>query len=470
MRRFDPTRWLALLTTTACGVLAGAWLWRCLCLFPTHGWNEIRLAPSFMWRHGLSPYPPSGAGPATTWIYGPLPLLLQLPATFAHDSAGALVSAGIINIVVILVAITAVCLFWPAPFTADAGVSRLTALLACVALWPATSLEFMQPDNAAVAFGLLALLCLQKSRSPGALWLAAAGCAAAISCKQTLLGLALAECVYLAWRGGVRAGVMQGLRIVVLTAAILGLAAFLFGTDGFAFHLFTLPASLPWAASFSARLSEFTPYLLVQAGVPLFVIALLGSRVWQKDSPWLLPALAWVAAWPLDLVALFKTGGSINSLHGWLFFLPPAAILLTASARLPKACRTVVTVLAAAALIVRLATTAPGTWRPLTQHLHQGEFLAHSLPGEVYFPWHPLVTFYAEGRFDHVEDGLFMLYLAGRPMAGPAATAHLPPKMHVVAFLHRELDWGIARTLIPPGAQQSTFRAWDLSSWALPGP
>lgn len=470
MRRIDPARLPAPLLMGVALALTAAWLWRCLCLFPAHGWNEIRLAPSFMWAHGVSPYPPAGVGPATTWIYGPLPVLLQLPATLAHDAAGALLVAGLINLAVILLAIGAVCIGWPTPVAPNAGAGRLVACVACVALWPATSLEFMQPDNAAVAFGLLALLCLQKSPSVGARWLAAAGCAAAIACKQTLLGLALAECVYLAWRDGVRAGVAQGLRIGALAAAILIMAALTFGPAGFIFHLFTLPAGLPWAASLSARLIEFLPYLLVQAGVPLIVLGTLGSRVWQKDSPWLLPALAWATAWPLDLIALCKTGGSINSLHGALFFLPAAATLLVASAKPAPAWRFALTALVIAGLAVRLATSAPGTWRPLDQPLRQGEFLARSLPGEIYFPWHPLITFYAEGRFDHVEDGLFMLYLAGQPMAGAAATAHLPPRLHVVAFLHHEIDWGIARSLIPPGAQQTAFGAWDLSSWARPAP
>ncbi len=247
-------------------------------------------------------------------------------------------------------------------------------------------------------------------------------------------------------------------------------AAIAVGPAGFIYHLFTLPAGLPWAASLGERLVEFMPYLLLQVGVPLVVLGLLGSRVWQKDSPWLLPTLAWATAWPLDLVALFKTGGSINSLHGWLFFLPPVVTLLAASANFTGFRRPAVIILVAAGLSARLATAAPGTWRPLDQHLRQGEFLARSLPGEVYFPWHPVVTFYAERRFDHVEDGLFMLYLSGRPMMGAAVAAHLPPHLHVVAFLHHELDWGIARTLIPPGAQQSTFGAWELSSWPLPKP
>jgi hypothetical protein len=470
MRRIDPARLSAPLFISAALALAGAWLWRCLCVFPAHGWNEIRLAPSFMWAHGVSPYPPAHTGLATTWIYGPLPVLLQLPATLAHDAASALLVAGMINLAVILSALVAVCLWWPTSTTALGGSTRLIALVACLALWPGTSLEFMQPDNAAVAFGLLALLCLQRSDSASARWLAAAGCAAAIACKQTLLGLALAECVYLAWRINVRAGLVQGLRIILLTAVLLVSAAVIFGPAGFIFHVLTLPASLPWAASLSARFLEFTPYLLIHAGVPLLLCVLLGRRVRQKDSPWLLPVLAWACAWPLDLVALFKTGGSINSLHGWLFFLPPAALLLTASVKSTGFARPAIPAVAAALLVVRLTTTAPGTWRPLDQHLRQGEFLAHSLPGEIYFPWHPLVTFYAEGRFDHVEDGLFMLYLSGRPMGGAAAAAHLPPRLHVVAFLRHEIDWGIARSLIPPGAQQSAFGAWELSSWVRPVP
>ena len=74
------------------------WLWVCWCRFPASAWNDIRLAPAFMLRFGPTPYPSLAEGPVTTWIYGPVPLLLNLPATLAPTAALALLIAGAINI------------------------------------------------------------------------------------------------------------------------------------------------------------------------------------------------------------------------------------------------------------------------------------------------------------------------------------------------------------------------------------
>jgi hypothetical protein len=450
-------------------VLTLAWLWRCLCLYPAHGWNEIRLAPTFMLAHGLSPYPGANGGPVTTWIYGPLPLLLQLPTVLASSAAGALLLSGFVNAAITVIAVSLAVVSFSRRQPMAGRMDALVGILACLALWPMTALEFAQADNAAVAVGLLSLLCLQHS-TPTRRRLAALACAAAIACKQTLLGLALAECVYLLQRENLRAAIRHGLWISILTALLLGGAALAFGPAGFGYNLFSLPSRLPWASSLSGRLAEFWPYLAVHVGIPLAVAIGLGRRIWRKDSPWLLPFCAWAATLPPDLAALLKTGGSINSLHGWLLFLPPAVALCLAAGRSTAAVRTGLAGIAAIVLALRLFLLTPPIWRPLEGHLREGDFLARNLSGEVYFPWHPLLTFYADRRFDHVEDGLFIRRLAGAPVSGDALSAHLPPRFHVVAFLRSEMDWGIARELIPRGAQQTSLGNWTIYSWVVPEP
>ncbi len=445
-------------------VAAAAWLWRCLCLFPIHGWNEIRLMPTFMWVHGLSPYPAPGGGPATTWIYGPLPLALQLPATLAANVGQALLIAGIINLAVTAIAIAVVCALWPTPSASRNPTARLLAAAVCFALWPRTNFEFLQADNAAVAVGLLSLLCLQVSESPRSRWLAAAGCAAAIASKQSLLGLAAAQCLYLALHRDLRTGWLHALRVLALTGGIVALTAAVFGGPGVRFHLLTLPAGLPWAASLSGRLASVWPYLLVQGILPMAMLLAQGPQVWRRESPWLLPALAWISAWPLDLLGLFTTGGSINSLHGALLLLPPAAVLVMTATNAPR-WHTAAATITTALLVFRLLTTAPQTWRPRSEALRQGERLARSLPGQVYFPWHPLISYYADGRFYHTEDGLFIHWLTGHPTVTTSTSKYLPAHLHAVAFLRGEMDWGIARTLIPGNAQESDFGYWHLYSW-----
>ncbi|HVT73981.1 MAG TPA: hypothetical protein VHD61_12665 [Lacunisphaera sp.] len=464
MRAAEPTPRIGAFMAGIALVLALAWLWRCLCLYPAHGWNEIRLAPTFMLAHGLSPYPGENGGPATTWIYGPLPLLLQLPAVLASSAAGALMLSGLINAAVIVAAAGIAVVSFSRHQGNASRMDAFAGIVFCLALWPVTAFEFTQADNAAVAAGLLSLACLQDS-TPGRRRLAALACAAAMACKQTLLGLALAECVYLLHRENLRAAIRHGLWILVLTSLLLGGAALAFGASAFGHVLFSLPSRLPWAASIPGRLAEFWPYLAVHVGIPLALALGLGSRLWRKDSPWLLPFCAWAAALPLDLAALLKTGGSINSLHGWLLFLPPATAIALAAARHAALGRTLLVTATTVILTLRLFSFTPPVWRPLQGQLGEGDFLARQLPGEIYFPWHPLLTFFADRRFDHTEDGLFIRRLAGAPVSGQTLAAHLPPHFHAVAFLRSEMDWGIARELIPRGAQTATLGNWTIYSW-----
>ena len=97
--------------------------------------------------------------------------------------------------------------------------------------------------------------------------------------------------------------------------------------------------------------------------------------------------------------------------------------------------------------------------------LRQARSLAAQLPGQVYFPWNPIATYYADGRIDHTEDGLLTRRVAGRPLSDAQIRQHLPPQLSVVAF-HRFVNDGIVKALIPPGAKQDPFGEWVLYSWA----
>src|SRR3954464_13817244 len=84
-------------------MVAGALLclWRAWCEFPIYSWNEVRLAPAFALRYGINPYPPIDGGPLSTWIYGPVGILINLPATYATTVANALHVASLINFLVV---------------------------------------------------------------------------------------------------------------------------------------------------------------------------------------------------------------------------------------------------------------------------------------------------------------------------------------------------------------------------------
>lgn len=454
--RFSPGLPLA-------GAVVAIWVWTCLCRFPVYDWNELRLAPSFMWTHGVSPYPGPGGGPVTTWIYGPVPILLQLPAVFAPGVASALLVAAGINL---LVALVPLWLALRASVTPGTGHPALAwAMLLAVAAWPAASLIFCQADNAAVAFGLLAITALSREGAdrPACLWLAAAAAALALWSKQTELGPLLGQVAFVGWRSGGRAGLRQLARCA-LSAGLAGLVfGGLFGAEGLIYNMFVVPGGIPWLDA-ETKLAD--PLYRVQAlGCllayvvgPLLLLAWRRREIFHRASPCLLPALVFVASIPFNLTGFMTAGGSVNSLHGAVYLLPVAALWLATRTRL-----------ALPAVLAALAVQAAGQW-PLLWRLdldgpRQGQALARQLPGQVYFPWNPLPAFFADHRFDHAEDGLLTRALAGRPVPPAVLRQYLPPHLCVVAYHRFGTDGYVKDRLIPPDARRDAFGEWILYSW-----
>lgn len=447
----------------------GLWLWGCLCLFPMHGWNELRLAPSFMWRAGVNPYPGPSAGPVTTWIYGPLPILVQLPATLAHNAVTALMAAGVINLIVAMLPLAVAVRMQAAPGTP--AVTRAWALLLALACWPAVNLIFCQADNTAIACGLLAgaLVAGAGPRDNALLWMSAAAAILALWAKQTELGPLLGQIVYLGLRYGRRAAAAQVLR----AAAAAGLAGLgfcaMFGAEGLAYNMFVIPAALPFTDP-ASKLEQYPPYFsyaLTYVAGPVLLIALQARKLFRREHPALAPILVFACSIPFNLAGFLTIGGNINSLHGVVYLLPAACLWL--AARRPG--RGAWPWPAAAALAAILAVQTAGQW-PLPLHpqltgLREGAALAKLLPGQIYFPRNPLLTYFSEGWFYHAEDGLIVRSLAGRPVPPSVVKSHLPPAMCVVAY-HRYAIDGYVRRLIPAGAKRDRFGEWMLFSWIPP--
>ncbi len=457
-----------LATVTAAAVLA--WLWRCWCLFPWLLWNEVRLEPSFLLAHGLPVYPAPGAGAVTTWIYGPTTVLLLLPAALASSAGAALLTAGAINLALVAGTVLAVCGLTPASLGRQlAGPDRLAAAAICLLIWPASSLQYIQADNAAVALGLLANLLLVRrgGGSSAAGWLAALATVGAILGKQTTLGLAAAQFAWIAWSHGRAAMWRHAGRLVILGLLAAAAVVLGFGATGVWFNLYELPGRIPWTDAAIVRLRDLAPVLAVHLLIPAAVLWFARRRVWVRGSATALGACSWIASIPLGMASLMKSGGTINSLQGLLYLLPVLALAWLErpaggwSARRAMACALGATALA----VTRLGLSPAPVWRPVTAHLTQIDTIIAQLPGEVWLPWHPLVTYYREHRFDHVEDGLYVRTLARRPLSPAELRSHLPPAWSAVAFLRTGSDWGIARGLGPVNKLESDLGYWKLYSW-----
>ncbi|MCX6956898.1 MAG: hypothetical protein NTV51_32640, partial [Verrucomicrobia bacterium] len=205
-RRAEP---LALALFGLAAVILAFRFWTSFCFFPFTEWNDVRLAPTFMLWHGVNPYPALASGPITTWTYGPVGLLLNLPAVLGRDLTSALFIAGVLNLLLAIVPAVIAVFATPTRTPGPSLVDRGWALLLCLAVWPTDSLHYTQSDNAAIAFGLLSCVLLLHARTgPAKLRLGAALCAAlALWSKQTVVGLIAGQVLWLGLTGGLRAAV-----------------------------------------------------------------------------------------------------------------------------------------------------------------------------------------------------------------------------------------------------------------------
>ena len=85
--------WLERALIAAALAAALTWLWLSWCIFPLRSWNDIRLAPTFALKLGLPLYP-GADGAASTWMYGPLPVWLNWPATWMPGPGAGVVGGG----------------------------------------------------------------------------------------------------------------------------------------------------------------------------------------------------------------------------------------------------------------------------------------------------------------------------------------------------------------------------------------
>jgi hypothetical protein len=464
----SPPGWLTFVTLILAIFLTGTWLWSCWCSFPSIPWNDIRVAPAVALHRGISIYSPVDHGPVSTWIYGPLPLFLLWPAGLASSALGAIEIAGAIHIGFTVLGATLTCLLWPSETGKAPAMQswhlRLAAALLCVLLVRSDVAGYMvyTADASGVIFGLLSLLALSRGHP----WTAAGCAAAAVACKMTLLGVGAAQVVWMFVRFSPRAAGYQLARCVAAGAMLAVPAVIFFGGPGLWHTMIELPGRFPWAPVVSARLGQHAGHLVLYVGVPLAFMISFRRFFFSRESPLLLGSLAFLFLLPLGIAALLKIGGNVNSLDSFSLWFPPTLVVLVtggAFAKLGRAGSLALAVSAAALASLWLQLT-PLRMRPNTQAYHEAMHLAARLPQKIWFPLHPLVTLYSDGRFYHDFDGLSERVQAGQRLTDEHYFAYMPPHRQVIATL-LPVGWGPADTAearIPKDTPVNTFGNWRL--------
>jgi hypothetical protein len=468
-----PPTPLARISLALALIAAFAWLWVSWCGFPTELWNEVRLAPAAAFSRGLPVYPTATSGTINTWAYGPLPLVLLGPATWVSSTGLALQLASVIVLLTVALPVIAICWFWPRVAGFDLSrPERLLAVALVLGAWPRLGLQNIQADSFAVAFGLLGSLALLFHPTKAGRWIAAACAVAALACKQTAVGIAASQLLWLGLTGGRREALRQAGRCAVVGVVLLGWIVAAFGWEGPWFTMVSLPSRYPWDPEPGKRLVHFAQALSVQLAVPAAILVAARRAIWRRDSPLLLPSLAWVCALPAGLAAFLKQGGSMNSIEGfclWLPFAVPAGLAWARRRTRPALLPPLAAATAILFVALQLGSMPNPAWRPSLERQKQADFLATNFPNAVWFPWNPLVTLLHDGRFYHDEDGFYVRLACGLPLNVAELRAGLPPAMHVVALPRNGSGWSIAPKLFPPGAQRAEFGAWTVFSWLPEG-
>jgi len=442
------------------------WIWSRWCSFPSNPWNDIRVAPAIALHQGISVYAPPGQGSASTWAYGPLPLFVLAPAGFAPNAAGALEAAGAIHIIVRVLCLLAICLAWPtrrAPVGDRMDMQlRLAAALFCV-LWVRndnSDYGIFTADSIGLSVGGLGLLALVR----GHRWLAAFGAVGAVACKQTMIGVGLAQVIWLWFSCGPKEALRHTGRGAA--AALLVALAFTarFGATGLWHVIFEMPGRYPWA-SFGNRIAYHSTYFGIHVVAPLVAMAVWKRSFFRKDSPLLLPALAFLCTLPFSLAGFLKIGGNVNNLHSFWLWFPMTLAVASHAARIraaSPAVRLAFVALPALVACVWLQVT-PLRMRPNVAHYHEAAELTRQRPGQIWFPMNPIVTLYGDGRLYHDFDGLRAWAGTGFRATDPVYFAGLPPQWNGMATL-LPIGWLASAddARLPPGTRIATFGHWQL--------
>ena len=467
-----PARFLHSFSRSLTVLAAGGsltWIWISFCNFPGVFWNEGRFAAAAAFSRGWSVYPTATEGVVNTWVYGPLPLIVLLPATWFNTPTAALIGAGAINTLVIAIPLVLTVWFWPGlQQKTPSGWSRFAVLAVLPILWPEYFWHSLFADSFVVAFGLLGNLMLIRHPKGSALWISAGFATAAMACKQTAIGIPLAQVAWIGWTMGWRAGVHHATRCVA-TGVAWGLAGVsVFGFHGMWFTMVELPGrGYPWVDDIFGRLTAFPGRMLALIFVPVAIMVLFHRKIWHRDSPFLLPSLAYAACLLPGFAAFLKFGGSTNSIHSYSLWLPAALVAFNTAAITDewRSKGTIGLTLLALGMVGHNLYQSPArSLTPSIGHLYAAERLVEHLPHQVWFPWNPLVSLFVDQNYTHDEDGLLVRQLSGAPISVEHFRRHMP--RHYSAIAIPEI-WSINRT-IPPDQDAQIFQGWRLQTWNQP--
>ena len=121
----------------------------------------------------------------------------------------------------------------------------------------------------------------------------------------------------------------------------------------------------------------------------------------------------------------------------------------------------------ALALILHATDFASLRTRPFTEHFAGAAQLVAAYPQAIWFPQNPLITFYADGKLWHSEDGILTRNLAGLAPREADFRRHLPAGLQAIAYPENE-DIAVSVALLPEFRQKTILPHWTLLTRSPP--
>jgi hypothetical protein len=426
------------LTRTVLAALALVAGWRLVLTVleaPRHTFAETRLMPLFLALGGQSPYAMPGDGACYVPMYPPLSLLLYAPIALFGDPLNVLRAGTALTLVAALLPFA---LFLPlAAPGREAMQRRVLAFAAFVfllhlspVLVSATFIHADTPAIAVAAVGVFLVVLASRRNSSALLTLSTFVLSLVPWTKHTLLAIVLLPFLATASRGRWKSAAAQLALGAGLQAAWAGLLAIAFGERNLLFWLFEFPGRHPWIGK---PLEVFALSNRVLLSIVLVDLAVLvgagialgnGDALWKRwsERPWATLLVTALLLWPSSLIGYFKVGGAVNSFLPTVYFSSCAVLLLLVDDAtwggpvLPSRLGAGVLLFVAAVLGAQTTLEAGLGTRTVLRETFETSVAYETLrtsPNQFLFPWFPMSTYLATGRFTHSELGIRERELAG---------------------------------------------------------
>ncbi len=411
---------------------------------PAHDWAAIRLAPSVALRYGYDLYYPETSGPLLSTIYGPMSVLLYLPAAFIDDITRSLQFAGALRTASVLLPLA--YLFHRAS-EGRRGLAFAFFLLTAGAMTSDVAMlqvfGTIHVDAPAIGLGILscALLLGGARVAPGARQLAGAAVCVVLSAwtKQVDAPLVFAQLAWLGIAHGRKVAFAYFKWCAVAGAAITLAIVGVFGFEDTFFNVITVPGE-HGRYPLGPILSEAARLALPFLGVIGWVLFRRSERTRiPLAENWALLLLCALALFPTSFLARAKLGGFQNSWHSQFYLIAGAGLAvfaLVTAARATKADRLIAIALCLLPLPYEPWTRTLNIYSRQNSENRMERALAfcEAHKHEAFFPWNPLVTLLSDGRLYHFEWAVRDRAIAGYVPTDKHIRDHLPERLTYVVY------------------------------------